>query len=143
MARNAGSRLGPHEIAAPLGDGGMGDIYRAREIVEAWGRDMAGSSPRRLLTPVDISSDSGRAAVCVDVRGQAPSLGNLAAGGTRGFAPPVLAGFALFWMDADEYNALAAGSAPGRRASRSGRRRRAALPGLRSRLSRDHYAYIF
>ncbi|HUL77295.1 MAG TPA: serine/threonine-protein kinase [Vicinamibacteria bacterium] len=39
MSLSAGSRLGPYEVLSPLGAGGMGEVYRARD--PRLGRDVA------------------------------------------------------------------------------------------------------
>src|SRR6187455_409966 len=49
------SRLGPYEIIAPLGAGGMGEVYRARD--SRLGRDVAIK-----VLPSEVSADSDRLA---------------------------------------------------------------------------------
>ena len=39
MPLTAGARLGPYEVLAPIGAGGMGEVYRARDT--KLGRDVA------------------------------------------------------------------------------------------------------
>ena len=53
MTLSAGTRLGPYEIVGPLGAGGMGEVYRARD--PRLGRDIAIK-----VLPAALASDSER-----------------------------------------------------------------------------------
>src|SRR5262245_58793164 len=53
MTLPAGTRLGPYEILSPLGAGGMGEVYRARD--ERLKRDVAIK-----VLPASISTDPDR-----------------------------------------------------------------------------------
>ena len=55
MGLSSGARLGPYEIQAPLGAGGMGEVYRARDT--KLGRDVAVK-----ILPDIFTSDSERLA---------------------------------------------------------------------------------
>src|SRR5262252_2419574 len=53
MALTSGTRLGPYEVLAPLGAGGMGEVYRARDT--RLGREVAIK-----VLPAGLSSDPER-----------------------------------------------------------------------------------
>src|SRR5580698_2511751 len=53
MPVSAGTRLGPYEVLAPIGAGGMGEVYRARD--SRLGREVA-----LKILPAAFASDSDR-----------------------------------------------------------------------------------
>ena len=55
MALSAGTRLGPYEVVAPIGSGGLGEVYRARDSRLA--RDVA-----LKVLPSEVSGDPARRA---------------------------------------------------------------------------------
>ncbi len=64
MALVPGTRLGPYEIVAPLGAGGMGEVYRAKDT--RLGREVAVKVlPQHLSTSVEIRARFEREAKTV------------------------------------------------------------------------------
>lgn len=55
MPLSAGERLGPYEVIEPIGAGGMGEVYRARDTT--LGRDVAVK-----VLPGDFAADEERLA---------------------------------------------------------------------------------
>jgi serine/threonine protein kinase len=53
MPLSPGSRLGPYEVLSPLGAGGMGEVWRARD--DRLGREVAIK-----VLPLDAAGDAGR-----------------------------------------------------------------------------------
>ena len=80
MLLNAGDRLGPYEIVAAIGAGGMGEVYRARDV--RLGRDVA----VKVLPPRLASDPQGLARFEREARAVAALSRPARSGRSRGLA---------------------------------------------------------
>jgi hypothetical protein len=92
MSLSAGTRLGPYEIVAPLGAGGMGEVYRARD--PRMGREVAIKiSGRAIQRPVVHQKSIGAGGPVGDPRCRRPRrrwAGRPASRNVRLDPPPIV-----------------------------------------------------
>jgi len=89
MTLAAGTRLGPYEIVAPIGAGGMGEVYRARDA--KLGRDVAVKVlPERLTADADSLSRFEREARAVAALSHPNILSIFVVGREEGLAYAVM-----------------------------------------------------
>lgn len=78
MPLTSGTRIGPYEVGAPLGAGGMGEVCRISNVWRVplladrpatWNDATAIASERAYLEFVDVSPDGTQLAVSSDRRG--------------------------------------------------------------------------
>ena len=54
---SVGARFGPYEILAPIGAGGMGDVYRAKDV--RLNREIAGPLPQKRAIEIGVAIADG------------------------------------------------------------------------------------